>query len=207
MTRLLVVDDHPIIVAGIEAMLRGTQFEIVRHVLRGDEAVAAIEAENPDIVILDERLPGKTGLDIFRELRANGHDRRVVMLTGTMPDRRAIEAVEAGVDGFVLKHAAADHLLACLEEVSRGGRWIEQSILQRALNRATGKDLAQGPFSRLTKREQAVVRLVAENVRNQQIAAQLGISEGTVKVHLHNIYEKLGLSSRVDLLMLIKSGG
>jgi len=206
MIRLLIADDHPIIASGVESLLRGTEFQIVRHVKTGDAALPAIEAENPDIVILDERLPGKAGLDIYRELRAKGDRRPVILLTGTMPELRAIEAVEAGVDGFVLKHSAPDHLLACLEAVRRGERWIEQSLLQRALDRATRQDMAKGPFAKLSPREQEIVRLVGENIRNPEIAARLGISEGTVKVHLHNIYEKLGLSNRVDLVMLIRDG-
>ena len=204
MTRLLIADDHPIIVSGVEALLRDTEFRIVRHVRTGDAATAAVEAENPDIVILDERLPGIAGLDIYRELRARGDRRPVVLLTASMPEARAIEAIEAGVDGFVLKHSAPDHLIACLEAVRRGERWIEQSLLQCALDRATGGDRVSGPFARLSPREREIVRLVGENIRNPEIAARLGISEGTVKVHLHNIYEKLGLSNRVDLVMLIR---
>lgn len=206
MTRILIADDHPIIVAGVEALLRDTRFAIVRHVRDGESVAAAVAAENPDLIILDERLPGMNGLEVFRALRAAGDRRPIVFLTGTMPDRRAIEALEAGVEGFVLKHSAADHLLAALEAVTNGGRWIEQSVLQKALDRATGRDMQDGPFAKLTPREQAIVRLVGENVRNHDISARLGITEGTVKVHLHNIYEKLGLSSRVDLVMLIRGG-
>ncbi len=206
MIRLLIVDDHPIIVSGVEALLLETDFRIVRHVRRGDEALQAIAEDSPDIVLLDERLPGKNGLDIFRELRARGDRRPVVLLTGTMAEARAMEAVAEGIDGFVLKHSAPDHLIACLGSVRRGERWIERSILQLAFDRTTKRDMDHGPFAGLTPREQDIVRLAGQNVRNAEIAARLGIQEGTVKVHLHNIYEKLGLSNRVDLVMLIRDG-
>jgi two-component system, NarL family, nitrate/nitrite response regulator NarL len=207
MIRILLADDHPIIFSGVEALLRGSDYQIIRYVRDGSEVAEAIAAENPDIVILDERLPGQTGLDLFRELRERGDQRPVIILTGSMADRRAVEAIDAGVNGLVLKHAAPENLLACLDEVRGGGRWIEQKLLQRALDRATGKELDGSPFATLTPREQAIVRLAADNLRNQEIGQRLGISEGTVKVHLHNVYEKLGLSNRIDLLMLIRDSG
>ncbi|HET9428152.1 MAG TPA: response regulator transcription factor [Allosphingosinicella sp.] len=207
MIRILLADDHPIIFSGVEALLRGSDYRIVRYVRDGSEVLAAIEAENPDIVILDERLPNRHGLDLFFELRGNGDQRPVVILTGSMSDRRAVEAIDGGVNGLVLKHAAPENLLTCLDEVRSGGRWIEQKLLQRALDRATGRELDGSPFARLTPREQAIVRLAADNLRNQEIGARLGISEGTVKVHLHNVYEKLGLTNRIDLLMLIRDSG
>jgi two-component system nitrate/nitrite response regulator NarP len=207
MIRVLIADDHPMIAAGIEAMLRETDYQIVRHVQDGGEVLAAIRADNPDIVILDERLPGMAGLDIFRALRAAGDARPVVLFTATLPERRAIDAIEAGVNGLVLKNTAPDQLLHCLDEVRHGRRWIEQHLLQRALDRATGKDMDGGPLAALTRRERAIVQLVGENLRNQEIAVRLGISEGTVKVHLHNAYEKLGFSSRVDVVLMMRDQG
>lgn len=207
MIRILLADDHPIIFSGVDALLRGTEYQIVRYVRDGAEVPAAIKAEDPHIVILDERLPNRMGLDLFRDLRSQGENRPIIILTGSMSDRRAVEAIDAGVNGLVLKHSAPDNLLTCLEEVRSGGRWIDQKLLQRALDRATGRELDGSPFAKLTPREQAIVRLAADNLRNQEIGTRLGISEGTVKVHLHNVYEKLGLTNRIDLLMLIRDSG
>lgn len=204
MIRVLIADDHAIIAAGVEALLRGTDYEMVRHVRDGALALAAIDEEKPDVVILDERLPGMAGLDIFRALRAKGDRRPVVLLTGTLPERRAIEAIEAGVDGLVLKHNAPDRLVPCLDEVMAGRRWIEQHLLQRALNHATGHQDDDGPLSKLTPRERSIVQMVGDNMRTRAIAERLGISEGTVKVHLHNAYEKLGVSSRVEIVLLVR---
>ena len=207
MSRILLADDHPIIFAGLEALFRGTEHEIVRYVRNGDHVLDAVAAENPDVVILDERLPGILGLDIYRELRHRGDTRPIIILTASMSTGRAAEAIEAGVDGLVLKYSAPNTILECLEEVERGNRWIDQKVLQRALDRATGRELVGSPFQRLTAREQEVVRLVAENRRNSEIAERLGIREGTVKVHLHNVYEKLGLTNRADLQLLIRDSG
>ena len=204
MIRLLIADDHAIIATGVAALLRDTDYELVSEVRDGGLVLAAIAETQPDIVILDERLPGMAGLDIFRALRASGDRRPVVLLTGSLSERRAIEAIEAGVEGLVLKHDAPDRLLHCLDEVHAGRRWIEQHLLQRALDRATGQPAANGPLSRLTPRERAIVQMVGDNLRTRAIADQLGISEGTVKVHLHNAYEKLGVSSRVEIVLLMR---
>ena len=207
MIRILLADDHPIIFSGVDALLRGTDYKIVRYIRDGAEVPAAIEREKPDLVILDERLPNRMGLELVQDLRQTGFTRPIIILTGSMSDRRAVEAIDAGVNGLVLKHSAPDNLLICLEEVRNGGRWIDQKLLQRALDRATGRELDGSPFAKLTPREQAIVRLAADNLRNQEIGNRLGISEGTVKVHLHNVYEKLGLTNRIDLLMLIRDSG
>lgn len=204
MIRLLIADDHAIIAAGVVALLRGTDYEVVRQIGDGALALTAIEEERPDIVILDERLPGMAGLDIFRALRAKGDQRPVILLTGTLPDRRAIEAIEAGINGLVLKHNAPDRLLHCLDEVRAGRRWIEQHLLQRALDHATGNHESDGRLSRLTPRERAIVQMVGDNLRTRAIADKLGITEGTVKVHLHNAYEKLGVSSRIEIVLLMR---
>jgi len=204
MIRLLIADDHAIIATGVAALLRGTDYEIVRQLRDGGQALDAIAEEQPDIVILDERLPGMTGLEIFRALRATGDNRPVVLLTGTLPERRAIEAIEAGVNGLVLKHNAPDRLIHCLDEVRYGRRWIEQHLLQRALDHATGADMKSGPLEKLTARERAIVQMVGDNLRTRAIAEKLGISEGTVKVHLHNAYAKLGVASRVEIVLMMR---
>lgn len=204
MIRLLIADDHAIIVTGVAALLRDTAYEIVGHVRDGGLVLGEIAELQPDIVILDERLPHMLGLDIFRALRASGDQRPVILLSGTLPERRAIEAIEAGVNGLVLKHDAPDRLLHCLDEVVAGRRWIEQHLLQRALDKATGHPSSSGPFSRLTPREKSIVDLVGDNLRTRAIAEKLGISEGTVKVHLHNAYEKLGVSSRIEIVLMMR---
>lgn len=207
MISILIVDDHPIIAVGVEALLRETEYDIVCHVRDGSLALDAIEEVQPAIVILDERLPNMSGFDIFRALRAKGDQRPVVLLSGIMNEHRAIEAIEAGVNGLVLKHSASDQLIHCLDEVRSGRRWIDQHLLQRALDHANGKESTGGPLEKLTPRERSIVHMVGDSFRTSAIADRLGISEGTVKVHLHNAYQKLGVSSRVEIALMLRDLG
>jgi two-component system nitrate/nitrite response regulator NarP len=201
MSAVLLIDDHPLIIAGVEGLLSGTEFKAVGRVSDGLDAEALIVDACPDILILDLNLPGRSGLEILRALRSAGDSRRVVLLTAEIDDDSALEAYRLGLDGLVLKDSAPDRLIDCLREVERGGRWIDQSTLQKALSRALEpKTLAEG-FDRLSPREREIADHVVSGAPNSQIAAELGISPGTVKVHLHRIYEKLGVRSRADLIL------
>ena len=201
MTRILLVDDHPIILSGVAALLRGTDFEPVGQVADGSEVPAALERLQVDMILLDLNLPVQSGMQVLRSLRGAGDLRPIIFLTAEIDDAVMLEAWQLGLNGLVLKHAAPDRLITCLEEVRRGGRWIEQSMLQRALNRALDSRRSEDGFASLSPREREIVDLVLTGSRNQEIAAGLGITPGTVKVHLHRIYEKLGVGSRADLVI------
>ena len=201
MTKILLVDDHPIILSGVAALLRGTDFEPVGQVADGGEVPAALERLQVDMILLDLNLPVQSGMQVLRSLRGAGDLRPIIFLTAEIDDAVMLEAWQLGLNGLVLKHAAPDRLITCLEEVRRGGRWIEQSMLQRALNRALDSRRSEDGFASLSPREREIVDLVLTGSRNQEIAAGLGITPGTVKVHLHRIYEKLGVGSRADLVI------
>jgi two-component system nitrate/nitrite response regulator NarP len=207
MIRLLIADDHPIIIAGLKTLLRGTEYEIVREVADGEGVAAAVADAAPDVVILDQQMPGKNGVEIYAELRAAGTAIPIVLLTGNISEESALAAIEAGVDGLVLKHTAPDQLVTCLNEVRQGRRWIDQGLLQRALGKALERKEKAAFLNSLSPREQEIVKLLAANLRSNEIAERLGISLGTVKVHLHNVYGKLGLSDRTDLMQLIRDAG
>jgi two-component system nitrate/nitrite response regulator NarP len=205
LTRLLIADDHPIVIAGIKALLGGSDFEIVGVLNDGASVLEELPKVRPDLLLLDIDMPQRSGLEILRVLRSRGDDRPIVLMTGSMKSAAAIEAVQLGVNGVVLKDTAADSLLKCLQAVKAGGRWIDQSVLQQALDVAladTGK--GTGPFAALSQKERAVVSLVAQGLRNKEIAAELGVTEGTVKVHLHKIFEKVDVTSRFELALLAK---
>jgi two-component system nitrate/nitrite response regulator NarP len=203
--RILIADDHPFILDGVQAFLAGTPYEIVARVKDGEEALALIPSARPDILILDVQMPERSGIDVLRTLRARGDRRPVVLLAGTIDDRRLIEAVQLGAQGILMKGSAPETLLACLDEVGKGGRWIEQAILQRALDlRMSGA--ARDPLAELTPRERAIAGLVARGRTNKEIAGELGIGEGTVKIHLHRVFQKLGLSSRTQLAVIAGEG-
>jgi two-component system, NarL family, nitrate/nitrite response regulator NarL len=207
MIRLLIADDHPIIVAGLKMLLRGTEYEVVCEVADGEDVLAAVADGRPDIVLLDQQMPNKSGIEIYEALRASGDRTPVVLLTGNITEDSAMAAIESGIDGLVFKYTAPDQLVTCLDEVREGRRWIDQGLLRRALDRALEHKEKAAFLSRLSPREQEIVRLLAAGLRNDEIGERLGITLGTVKVHLHNVYGKLGLSDRTDLMQLIRDSG
>lgn len=205
MIRLLIADDHPVILSGLEAIFRGTNYEIVATAPDGATVLGLLESARPDILILDERMPPPSGVDLLRELRAVGDARPVVLLTADLEDKKLLEAIELGVEGIVLKESAQSRMISCLDEVARGGRWLEPALIQQALDLKLRESASPDRgFATLSRREAAIVDLVAQGLRNREIAAQLGLTEGTVKVYLHRIYEKLEVTNRTELAILTR---
>jgi two-component system nitrate/nitrite response regulator NarP len=202
MTRLLLADDHPFILAGLEAILRDTEFKVVATLQDGDEVLERLPSLRPDIVVLDVNMPRQTGIDVLRAMRSRGDRRPVVLLTASLSDARLLEALQLGVQGIVLKDGAQNQLLDCLKAVRQGEKWIERSLMQRALDvTVQGSDPAPS-LSKLTSRERLLVSLIGKGLRNRDIAKEMSITEGTVKVSLHRIYEKLGVGNRTELALL-----
>jgi two-component system nitrate/nitrite response regulator NarP len=119
-----------------------------------------------------------------------------------MSDKRIHEALQLGLNGLVVKALAPQHLLTCVDAVLSGRRWIDHEVLHRVMDISLSGDDADDPLARLSKRERAIVALLLKGMRNKEIAGELGIGEGTVKVHLHNSFEKLGVTSRTGLALL-----
>ena len=201
MIRVLIADDHPIILSGAEALLRGSRFEVIAKLTDGDAVLAALDQLAPDILILDVQMPRRSGLDVLRTLRARGDERPVILLTAHIDNASATEAIGLGVNGLVLKDTAPETLLTCLEAVSGGRRWIDQGVMQRSADLDAANEAGRSRLSSLTPRERAVAELVVQGMRNREVAAALGIAEGTVKLHLYKVYEKLGVSSRTELVI------
>lgn len=192
--RVLIVDDHPMIRSAVAALLQGSDFEVAASAGSADMAVYAIAEHDPDIVILDLAMPGGSGLDVLRQLRGQGDKRPVVILTAAIEDFRLRDSLGLAVNGIVLKNNDPALLLDCLQAVEAGRRWIDPDLTERAAG--VGKD---GGATVLTPRERKLVALVAQGMRNREIAAELGITEGTVKVYLHSIFDKMGVASRTEL--------
>lgn len=206
MIRVLIADDHPLILSGAQSLLRGSQFEIVAAFPDGKALLDRLAELRPDIVVLDFQMPHCSGLDVLRTLRRRGDLLPVVLLTAAIDSRDARQAIELGVNGLVLKDTAPGSLLRCLEDVNQGLRWIDHPILERVLDGDQGADeTAPGPLAALSVREREVIDQVVQGHRNREIAATLGITEGTVKVHLHKVYEKLQVASRTELVILINA--
>ena len=204
MTRVLIADDHPFLIAGLEAILRDSEFDVVGKTVNGQAALEALPTARPDILLLDVAMPVRTGVDVLRTLRSRGDFHPVILLAASIDDRQLLEALELGVEGVVLKEGAQDLLLECLQTVRDGGRWIQPRLMQRALelNRAGG---IRDPLTSLTPREKAIANLVSQGMRNREIADELGMTEGSVKVYLHRIYEKLGVNNRTELALVTRN--
>lgn len=207
MTRIVIADDHPFIIAGLESILRDTSFEVVGKLNDGQAVLDSLARLRPDILLLDVMMPVQSGIDVARILRSRSDRRPIVLLTASLDDQRLVEALKLEIEGIVLKEGAEKQLLDCLERVRNGGRWIDPAVLQRAVELAKPGAAPADPLAGVTQRERAIVGLVAQGLRNRDIASELGMTEGTVKVYLHRIYEKLGVSNRTELAILSRRTG
>ena len=199
--RLILVDDHPIVLGGLQQLLqRQPDFSIIAACPDAQTAMAAIEREKPDVLVLDLRMPGTNGLQFLQQLADAGRSCRTVLLTAAIEDAEVSEAVRLGVAGLVMKDSTPDSLVECVRRVHGGGQWLDHETVNRAFKASLERETAARD-SALTPRELEIVRMVAEGLRNRAIAARLSISEGTVKVHLHNIYDKLGVDGRLELTL------
>ena len=196
MTRVLLVDDHPMIRTALEALLRDTGFEIVGVAGTGEAALREVNRLDPDILLLDLQMPGGNGMEVLRQLRAE-RSIRVILLTAAIEDSALLEAKALKVDGIVLKNADPAFLIDCLERVRHGQTWIDPELAEHARKLAQGSAKIERP--QLAPRERQVIAFVRKGMRNREIAEQLGVKEGTVKAYLHAIFEKVGVSSRTEL--------
>jgi DNA-binding NarL/FixJ family response regulator len=200
--RLVLADDHRIILEGLEQLFqREKDFEVMATVTTGEEALTAVRKHHPDVLVLDIRMPNGDGLSVLRQIHTEKLPTRVVLLTATLDEDEVLEAMQNGVSGLVLKESAAVGLVQTVRRVQRGERALEPSLVSRALDRLAQREDAKKIAEVLSKRETEIVKMVAAGLRNKEIALKLSIGEGTVKTHLHTIYEKLGVHGRVELTM------
>jgi DNA-binding NarL/FixJ family response regulator len=199
--KLVLADDHPLVLDGIESLFRLEEdLAIVARCQDGDQVLDAIRQHAPDILVLDIRLPGKDGLRVLREMREAGLATQVVLFTAALSEDELAEAVRLGVRGLVLKEMSPRLLIQCIRQVHAGELWLEKRSVSVALERLLRDEASRNDAAKLlTPRELDIVKLVAIGLRNSEIAERLFISEGTVKVHLHNIYQKIGVDSRTRL--------
>jgi two-component system nitrate/nitrite response regulator NarL len=201
MTTVLLADDHPFMRAGVEAVLRDSQFNVVATAATGQEALEKLSEHDPELCILDIRMPAPSGVEVLQTMRERGDRRPVVLLTAELEDAALVAAVRADVNGIVLKHVAEDALLDCLEAVAAGQQAIPADLMAHAQT-LLAKGEPSHPLGNLTPRERQIAELVGGGLRNRDIASSLGMTEGTVKVYLHVIYQKLDIDNRTELALI-----
>lgn len=206
--RVLLVDDHPIVLQGLQHLFdRQADFEVVASCPDAPAALTVLRAQRPDVLVLDLRMPGMSGLDLLRTLAAENLACRVVLLTAAVTPEQVQEAMKLGAAGLVLKESPPEALLECVRRVHQGEQWIDRETVTSAAHTLDRDVAAKDPAHPLTPREIEIVRMVAQGLRNRAISERLAISEGTVKVHLHNIYEKFGVDGRLELLLAAQHKG
>jgi DNA-binding NarL/FixJ family response regulator len=208
MIRLVLADDHPIVLEGLKQLFAiGRDFQVLACAINGEEALQAVRRLQPDILVLDLRMPGKSGLEVLREMQREALATRTVVLTALDNDD-VLDAISLGAAGIVLKDMASALLVQCVREVYAGRKWLERSIAGRAVERLVkGKSRTQRLSEILTPREIEVAHMVADGLPSKAVASRLAINEGTAKLHLHHVYEKLKLDGRMALVRYMQSKG
>jgi DNA-binding NarL/FixJ family response regulator len=202
--RLVLADDHWVVLQGLRALLDlEDDLEVVATCVDGIEAEEAVAEHDPDVLITDATMPRQGGVETLEKLRADGSATRILILTASLDDDMLSRCVQAEVDGIVLKESAATALLDAVRTVGRGERWLSPTLANRVLQLGSSED----PGGGLTAREMEVARLVAEGRSNKKAAFELGISESTLKLHLHRVFNKLGVRNRVQLSILARERG
>lgn len=197
MTQVLLVDDHPMIAAALEMLLRESDYRLLGRARTVAEANRQISKLKPDLVLLDVNLPDGSGLDVLRKLSRSRSRPRVILLTAGMDEAQLLGAADLDPEGMVLKTSDPELLMQCMDTVIAGRSWVDSEIAERT-RQAEAKAASAPP---LTRRERELVELVRQGLRNRDIAAELGVTEGTVKVYLHAIFDKFHVENRTELAL------
>lgn len=203
--RVLIVDDHAVVRAGLRMLIdQDTDMKVISVAGNRSEALAAAASDPPNIIILDLVLGEEDGLSLLPELRAVAPHSRVLVLTGLRSSESQRQAMRAGAMGIVLKEHAVEVLIKAIKKVHHGEVWLDRLTIGSVLQEMTGEKQAdpdQEKIATLTEREREVVSLVGEGLKNKQIAAKLFISETTVTHHLSSVFSKLAVSDRLELII------
>jgi DNA-binding NarL/FixJ family response regulator len=205
MIRVALVDDQTLVRQGIRSLLSlAPEIEVVGEASDGDEGLAVIDRERPDVVLLDIRMPRKNGLDVLRELQAASRLPPTIVLTTFDDDELLLEAVRAGAKGYLLKDVSLEALTGAISAVANGGTMMRPAMTERVLRgleHVRREYDTMSPPEPLTAREVEVLRLMAGGYSNREIAEALGTAEGTVKNHASSILSKLGVRDRTRAVL------
>lgn len=189
--RILIVDDHPVVCSGLTSMLSvQAGLEVIGSAASGEEALAIVQRDSPDLMLLDLRMPGMDGIGVLNALKRVERVPRVIVLTSFEKEEDIYRAIRAGAHGYLLKDTSESEMIAAINIVNGGKRYIPRHIAARLTDRMMRSDL--------TARELQILELIAQGSTNKQIAKALDISDNTVRHHVNNIMEKLHVSDRTE---------
>ena len=199
--RILLVDDHEVVRIGLRALLeRNTQFEVIGEAGTSKEALEQVGRTHPDVVLMDIRLPGASGIEACEEITKNYPETKVIMLTSYAEDEMLFSAIRAGASGYVLKQIGGEDLIRAIEAVGRGEASLDSAVTQRVFQevRRAVKEEEASAFANLSQQERHVLLLVSEGKTNREIAKALFLGEGTVRNYVSSILSKLGVGNRAE---------
>ena len=199
--RILLVDDHEVVRLGIKSLLeRHPQFHVIGEAASAREAIEQVTALTPDVVIMDIRLPGTSGIEACEEIVNRFPQTRVIMLTSYAEDEMLFSAIRAGASGYILKQIGSEDLIKALEAVGRGEALLDPAVTQRVFQevRRAVKEEEASAFAHLSQQEKHVLLLISEGKTNREIAKALFLGEGTVRNYVSSILSKLGVNNRAE---------
>jgi DNA-binding NarL/FixJ family response regulator len=201
MLRILIVDDHEVVRIGIKTLLgRHTQFQVVAEAGNAQDALQQAIQHKPDVVIMDIRLPGRSGIEATQEIIKNLPETKVIVLTSYAEDALLFDAILAGASGYVLKQIGSGELVQALERVGRGESLLDPAVTQKVFDRVrkTAREAQGTAFAALTERELQVLALIAEGKTNKEIAEKVFLSEKTIRNYVSSILDKLNVANRAE---------
>lgn len=199
--RLVLVDDHEVVRLGLKTLLeRHPQFEVIGEASNARDAVELVGRIKPDVVLMDIRLPGASGIEACEEITKNNPNSKVIMLTSYAEDEMLFSAIRAGASGYVLKQIGGEDLVKAIESVGRGEALLDPAVTQRVIQevRRAVKEEEASAFVNLSQQEKHVLIAVSEGRTNREIAKSLYLGEGTVRNYVSSILSKLGVSNRAE---------
>ncbi len=201
MLKILLVDDHEVVRLGLKSLLqKHPDFQVVGEAASADEAIRLTGETKPDVVVMDIRLPGKNGIEATREIVEKHPDTKVIILTSFADDEMLFDAISAGASGYVLKQIDSRELVTALQRIGRGESLLDPAITQKVFQRvrADSRKAESEAFGSLTEQELKILALVAEGKKNKEIAAEVFLSEKTVRNYVSSILSKLQLATRSE---------
>lgn len=210
--RVLIIDDHALFRVGLQGLLEQRGIEVIAAVAEGSEGLILAQQLEPDIILLDLRMPDMSGLDVLQAVKETDLKIPVVMLTTSNDEQDLVEALRNGAQGYLLKDMEPDELVGALRDIEKGKNVVAQGltdVLARMVQGDPGEEQTpkDSPFSELTPRELEILCLLADGQSNKVIARNLGISDGTVKLHVKAILRKLEVHSRVEAAVIAVEQG